>query len=403
MNGSLEELHILVVEDHDFQRMVLTGMLEDLGIVRISEAPDGQQALDIIDKRTVDIIFLDLKMEGMDGVEFLRHLGPRSYSGSVVLASALEESLVESVSTMARMENVPILGLLEKPVTGERIRNLLEAHLNGAPVPGYEADELMTAEDVHRGLLNREMIPWFQPKVRFSNGVVTGAEALVRWQHPQHGVLPPSSFLPAIEEQNLMDALTEIVTQCAVCQCAAWQEAGLNLSVSVNVEGSTVSRRGFANYFADLVRGYGLEPRKVVIEITESTVTKDLSACIGNLAQLRMHGFGISIDDFGTGYSSMSQLKNLPFSELKIDRSFVSGVTKSKNNQAIARGSIQIATELGIKTTTEGIENWEEWDYFCDIGADLCQGYLSGKPVPGGEMVACIEDWQTRYAARNAQ
>ena len=401
--GKFDDLQVLVVEDHEFQRMVCTGLLEDIGVGQVHEASNGFQALDILANENVDVIFLDLSMPEMDGVEFLRRLAPQDYAGSVVLASALQPSLVESVRTLAKVVSIPVLGALEKPVTEEAVSALLEKHLaREAPQSNAAAQPLMEAEEVREGMAALQMVAWYQPKVQFSDGCPVQVEALVRWQHPEHGILAPGLFLNSVGNLGLMDALTEMVAREALEQCAAWRADGLELGVSVNVEAQSLSRPGFAGEFLELVQASGLPPQLVTVELTESALARDLAACIGNLAQLRMNEISVSIDDFGTGYSSMNQLKDMPFSELKIDRGFVSGVTESTSKRALVKGSVQIARELGLKTTAEGVEHWVEWAFMQEAGADLCQGYLSGKPVAADELRDILRDWEQRYAEYKA-
>ena len=382
----ISEIKFMAVEDHDFQRSVLLRILSGLGATNVSTAADGHGALNILGmpEGSVDIIISDLDMPGMDGMEFMRHLGEEDSPVSVILTSALESSLLDSVETMARAYGVNILGVIEKPVTPDKLDALIKRHQLALPKPGkpMAVPESFTLEEIMEGLRNDEFEPYFQPKVEIASGKVKGAEALARWRHPQKGIIAPYAFITAMEEHGLIDALTWIMLKKSAAFCSKWHAvSGLKLSISVNLSIKSLADVQLAERVSTLVHGELLEPRYMVLELTESATTTDLGAALENLSRLRMKGFGLSIDDYGTGYSSMQQLTRIAFTELKIDQSFVANAARQHSARIILESSLEMARRLNITSVAEGVETQQDWDLLARLGCQVAQGYFIAMPL----------------------
>lgn len=181
--------------------------------------------------------------------------------------------------------------------------------------------------------------------------------------------------------------MTELITDAALRQSRAWLDAGQEIGVAINLSPLSLVAAEWFERLLGLVRDSGVPPRLVTFEVTESALAGDPTEAIGNLVRLRMHGFGLSVDDFGTGYSTLQKLSEFPFTELKIDRSFVAGVHCDQRLQAIVESSVQLAGRLQLTTTMEGVEAAEDWHYLKGVGGNLCQGFLLGKPMPGDEIL----------------
>src|SRR3954471_1988884 len=222
---TIGQLHLLVAEDHDFQRKTMVRMLGALGATRVSEAGDGKAALDIFTaaQPPVDIIISDLEMPGMDGMEFMRHVGEADRPVSVILSSALDAALISSVEAMTKAYGVTLLGAISKPVTQDKLRGLIAKFSPPKPRVPKQAASVIPLDEIRRGLEAKEFEPFFQPKVSLSNGRVTGAEALARWRHPQKGVLAPYAFISAMENNGLIDPLTWVVLEKSAAQCREWR------------------------------------------------------------------------------------------------------------------------------------------------------------------------------------
>jgi EAL domain-containing protein (putative c-di-GMP-specific phosphodiesterase class I) len=391
----MEELHLLVAEDHEFQRRTLVRMLRTLGVTRISEAGDGKAALDIIAAvdPPIDIIISDLEMPGMDGMEFMRHLGQAEHGISVILSSALDEVLISSVEAMTKAYGITLLGAVSKPMTLDQLRGLFEKFAPPRAKPSRQAAPEIPLDEIRRGLAAGEFEPFFQPKVSLADGTVVGMEALARWRHPRMGLVTPNAFIPAMESAGLIDDLTWRILEKSVAQCREWVERGREWTVSVNLSANSLKEPGLAERITALVADYKLDPKYVVLEITESAAITDVGTSLENLTRLCMRHFALSIDDYGTGYSSMQQLARIPFSELKIDRSFVLNAAERESSRVLLSSSLEMGRKLRLKTVAEGVETLVHWNILQNLGCDIAQGYFIAKPM---EAQAC-EDWATRW------
>jgi EAL domain-containing protein (putative c-di-GMP-specific phosphodiesterase class I)/CheY-like chemotaxis protein len=377
---SIGELRFLVVEDHGFQRWALGNLLVTLGAKQVLSARDGQSALDILEGagEPIDIIVSDLDMPGMDGMEFMRHLGERNTPGCVILASEMDRPLIAAVEAMAKEYGVELLAGLQKPVTPKKIESALR-RFRGRP-RGKAAGELHSfgPDEIRDGLKKSQFEPFFQAKVRLSDRKVVGAEALARWRHPTKGLLTAASFIDAIEDAELHEMLTTVMLRKAAQSCRSWRPAGV-ATVSVNLSPHAMKNLALADEFVAIVEEHGLEPAQVILEVTESAAASPRS--LENLLRLRMKGFGLSIDDYGTGYSSMQRMTRIAFTELKIDRAFVKNALRQKSSLAMLESSLEMARKLQITAVAEGVEKQAEWDLLCTLGCDLAQGFLIAHPM----------------------
>jgi EAL domain-containing protein (putative c-di-GMP-specific phosphodiesterase class I) len=218
---------------------------------------------------------------------------------------------------------------------------------------------------------------------------VTSVEALVRWNHPERGLVPPDEFIPQAQETGLMKPLTLYVLDEALRQSRAWQDAGIDLTVSVNLATRNLLDVAFPDDVLAALEKWGVEPGRLELEITESTMLDDPFRT--KIVLDRLHGMGIklSIDDFGTGYSSLAYLRQLPVSEIKIDRSFVLHMDENPDDAVIVRSTIDLGRNLGLRVVAEGVETQEAWAQLEDLGCDVAQGYFLSRPVPAEE----LEEW----------
>ena len=392
---SIAELHFLVVDDHAFQRGMLVRMLKRLGAREITEAEDGATALARSrDDRRMDIIICDLDMPGMDGMAFIRHLGESGFNTSMILSSALDRSLVASVGTMTRAYGIHLLGILDKPAAPEQLSHLIELYRgrterqDGGPVPVF------TVEAIEQAIDAGQFVPYFQPKVSLADGSVTGAEALARWRHPELGVISPCSFIEALEGAGRIDELSWFMIRASARSCRDWLVEGNEVKVSVNISLSSLNKSNFADRITTTVLEAGLDPRQMILEITESTAMTHVAQALENLARLRIKGFGLSIDDYGTGYSSMQQLTRVSFTELKIDQSFVSGAFDHEACRAVLETSLDIARKLHLSTVAEGVETRDDWRNLRQLGCDMAQGFYIAQPMPDSDFRSWMGSWQ---------
>jgi diguanylate cyclase (GGDEF)-like protein len=231
----------------------------------------------------------------------------------------------------------------------------------------------------------------FQPKADLASGRIPGVEALVRWNDPRLGVIPPNEFIPLAEQAGLIGALTDTVLSKALTACAQWTAAGRALSVAVNVDAQTLLSPGFVTRVKSEVRRVGLSASALTLEITERELVRELNDAASVIGELRDYGIAFSIDDFGTGYSALSYLTRLPVDEIKIDRSFVVGVAESPDHAAIVKAIADMATSLSLTTVVEGIEDDATWKTVTRLGCTYGQGYHLARPMPNEQFMEWLD------------
>ena len=239
---------------------------------------------------------------------------------------------------------------------------------------------------LRRALERDELVLHYQPKADLGSGAVHSVEALVRWQHPDHGLLGPGEFIPLAERTGLIHPLTYWVLDAALDQAARWQRGGLHLSVAVNISTRCLLDPAFPDQVAGQLATWQVPADLLVLEITESAVMADPARALDVLRGLHTLGVGLAVDDFGTGYSSMAYLKELPVDELKIDRSFVSQMAISASDAVIVRSTIDLGHNLGLRVVAEGVETQHAWEQLSELGCDIAQGYYLGRPMPAADL-----------------
>lgn len=382
------ELNLLVVEDDSFQRQMLVNMLCKLGQSVVRAAGDGRQALEMIrgkHEKPVDIVVCDLNMPEMDGMEFLRYLGEERHNVAIIIISAMGNKLLIAVGKMARLYGIKLLGVVEKPVTPGQLKELLEMYERSENKwfqPQFQqTGHDFTLEEILQGIQEKQFEPYFQPKVDLNTGRVVGAEALARWIHPKQGVVSPSSFIPLLEHSGNIDDLTFLMLAKSADSCRLLHAQGQILTISVNLSLVSLDDTRLAEKITQVVQNTGLDPRYIVLEITETAAMTDVARALENLTRLYMKGFSLSIDDYGTGYSSMQQLTRVPFSELKIDQSFVKDLAGNEALRIVVESSIDMSHKLQVKSVAEGVETLQDWEMLKRMKCDTAQGFYIAKPM----------------------
>jgi diguanylate cyclase (GGDEF)-like protein len=334
-------------------------------------------------------------------------------------AVALAERAMEEVQRSHTVAGVEVdvdasIGIALFPRHGDTVDELLRcadiamyaSKASGAPtlfapeLDHHSVARLALASQLRRAIAQRELAVYFQPKADFDTGQISSVEALVRWDHPELGLLPPDQFIPLAEQTGLIRPLTTYVLDSALEQCREWRREGLGLSVAVNITGRDLLDQRFAEEVRDLLRKWEVMPSRLELEITENTVLTDPVRARTVLMTLNDLGVRLAIDDFGSGNSSLSYLKRLPIDVLKIDKSFVLQMHANEDDAVIVRSTIDLGHNLGLKVVAEGVSSVTAWDRLRGLGCDVAQGYYLSKPVPGSEIAALITDEGVRSTAR---
>ena len=393
---SMSALSVMVVEADGATRRLALRLLHQLGVVDVTDSADAKAALAQLGLRRQppDVVMIDLDLPGMDGIEFIGHVAHRGLAPAVLLVSALEPALLDTVQAMTRAFGLHVLGSIEKPLT---IARLAEA-LGGYDLRLHPADAdpvvQISATEIRAALGRGEIGPWFQPQVEFSSGKPVAVEALARWVRTDGQVVRPDHFIGLLEREGLADPMTDLILEQSCRHKRTWERQGLRLGLSVNISATTLVDPTAADRYQRIVTGQGVEPSEVVLELTESAVMVDPARSLGVLARLRLKGFGLAIDDFGTGYSSLSQLSQIPFTELKIDQGFVAGAYNQPRQRAMVEASIDLARKLGLQVVAEGVATLEDWRMLAGLGCGLAQGHLIAPPVAPAELPSVLAQWR---------
>ena len=393
---------VLIVEDEPLQRALLAAALRHAGVLQLQQAADGAEALALLaaagqQGQRLDLVITDVRMDGMDGIEFLR--AAQSFQvGAFALSSALDAALLASTEAVVRANGIALAGVLAKPVAPAALLALLAGcaeRETGAEVLTLPAlQSAWGVADLERALDGGQFVPFFQPKFDLASKRLDGVEVLARWLHPELGMLPPSEFIDVMEQNGLIDRLTDSILAQALACLRAWDAQGCVLDLAVNLSARTLENLELPNRLRDFVAGAGIAAGRITFEMTETAVSERPHVVLESVTRLRVLGFKVSIDDFGLGYSSLAQLSTMPFSELKIDRSFVMGMPKAGKTLAILESTLALAARLGLRTVAEGIETAAECEFLRSLGCVAGQGYWYARPMSQSEMLA----WYGRQA-----
>lgn len=396
---------VFVVDDDPFVLKWFVRQLNSIGYTEVTACTSAGEAMNAMAGATGPrtLVFCDLQMPDIDGVEFVRHLVHAGFSGGLVLVSGEDQRILQTAEKLARGRNLNVLGAIKKPATIDQLQRLLGGNWLGAARrdanAAVQTSVICTADELRLALANGELSNQYQPKVEVASGKIAGVETLVRWNHPQHGLVLPEQFVPLAEEHGLIEELTRTVLAAALHDTRLWRNAGLNTNLAVNVSMLNLNDVNFPDYVAGLAGASGVPVDSLMLEITESRLMKDPLSSLDILTRLRLKGIRLSIDDFGTGHSSLANLRDVPFNELKIDRGFVHGAWKDKQLKAIFDASLSLARQLGIVTTAEGVEDRADWNFVRKARCDLAQGNFIGLPMPAKQLPDWLTDWQERDLA----
>jgi EAL domain-containing protein (putative c-di-GMP-specific phosphodiesterase class I)/ActR/RegA family two-component response regulator len=387
---SVVQRSVLVIDDEPAIGEVIGLVAQDLGMSCkvLTSALQMDEELD----PGVTAIVIDLMMPGMDGIEVVRLLAQRNCRATIVLMSGHDRSVLRSVQEMARALGLRTAEPLQKPFRMADIRAMLNAvaepQLDRRKV--VRTDKQPLPEDDLRATIGAGAVAvHYQPQIALATGRVEGVEALVRLAHPDLGIVYPDQFIEDMERLGLMDALTGLVMERALQEVAAIDGLA-EATLSINFPADALVDLALPERIAQAAAQTGFPLSRLVIEITESGLIKEFGKALDVLARLRLRSAGVSIDDFGTGYSSMAQLRRVPCTELKIDRTFVKEMLTDESAMAVVEESISLAHRLRLRVVAEGVETPQQAYALAAAGCDLAQGFLYSRPVPAHDLVAWL-------------
>jgi EAL domain-containing protein (putative c-di-GMP-specific phosphodiesterase class I) len=343
------------------------------------------------------LILLDLLMPDMDGIELLRLLGEQKCKASIVLMSGVDKRVLETAAQLAQVLGLSLVGHLQKPFRLAELEGILARSVEPATLPIVQPGAQITQNEELRSAIERdEFVLHYQPLIDIATGRILGIEALVRWQHPERGLIFPDHFIGRMEELGLIDELGWIVVSRGLSEVGQFANGdGRAPMLSLNESVYSLHDLKFPDILVSIAEKNGVAPGNVTIEITESRLIEELSRALDILTRLRMKQVKLSIDDFGTGYAMMRQLKIIPATELKIDKSFVQDMQGSDQDRIMVEKSIEMGHELGMNVIAEGVETQEQLDFLRLKGCDGAQGYLFTRPLPPAELVSWLKTYRS--------
>ena len=390
--------NVLLVDDDPVQIAILSSYFAGLGTPGIQSANNSRIALDLLDssEQPVDLIVSDLQMPEMDGLEFLRHLNDRNYAGALAIMSGVKSDLLEHAAKLARLQGLNLIGHLGKPVSKQGLDSVLLADQAAAKpatavtAPQQETPQLDEAT-FRKALAEKRFKLYYQPKVDTRTRRICGAEALARWIGDDGGfVFHPAQFIEFAENNGLIEELTFQLFDVFLRDVQRFRAVNRMLHFAFNLTPSLLRNTGLPDRIREMMRESHLPAAMVGFEITE-TATLNLDAVtLEVLSRLRIYDFEISIDDFGTGHASIRNLKDFPYSELKIDSSFVLNAVKDSFSRRTVTSAVGLARELAIPVVAEGVEDRETWDFVCSLGIEKVQGFFLAKPMPADAFVGFV-------------
>lgn len=383
---------ILILEDHPMTRQMLVLALQGLGYTNIHSADSGEQAFSLLNQEgQFDVLICDIQMPGIDGLTFLREAAEIGYIAALIISSAIAPDLRLAIQQLARLTGYQVLGDLGKPFTRDELKMLMLRYCPRAPRRAqFTIDELPSATEIQSGLLDGEFIPYYQPKLNLQTLEVIGVEVLVRWKHPQHGVMSPGLFLEAVQHFGFLNAMTQTVAQQALSFLRKQELIG-ELRLSINVDTEQLARPDLPEAVRQLLEIEQVPAQSLILEITESGLMQAPITSIENLVRLRLMGCGVSIDDFGAGFSSLQRVCEMPCSELKLDMSLIRSMTYNPRSLAAVDSLLHLSKSLGIQLVAEGIEAREQLALLQRLDCPIGQGYLFSHPLSGTDFMAWLQ------------
>ncbi len=394
MTGGKTAGRVLIIDDDHLVGAMLVAHARAAGFdAKVTDDPEVFYALTREWKPT--FVVVDLVMGAVDGLAVLKALAEMRSDAAVVIASGMGAKILDSARQYAAASGLAYGGVLHKPFRRADVAAVLAA---GSHAPDANAavrdvfgdwDSELFEEALLRAVARDELGVAFQPKVACADGRIVGYEALVRWSHPTLGAIPPDAFIPRAESLRIISIVTNSVAATSMAWFAsARAHTSEHLAINISAVELTGSDLG-ARLLGECNRS-GLDPSRIVLEVTETSAVTNATESLEVLTRLRLDGFQLSIDDFGTGYSSMTQLSTMPFTEVKIDRSFVRDLGTSLPAEVMVRSMLQLSKGLGIECTAEGVETTAALDVLREMGCDFAQGYYIGYPMTESDLEAWI-------------
>lgn len=382
---------LLIVDDDLDVSAFFREVAESLGFtVRVLN--ESACFVETVDQFRPELIVLDLQMPKHDGIELLRQLGARGCDARIFIASGFDSRVLRTVEQLGRTLGLTIAGSFCKPIELKALKALLGAH--------HHEERVLTHEELGFAIDSGQLVVHYLPKVtRKDDGrwLVDGVEALVRWQHEQHGLIYPGEFLPLAEETGLIVGLTDYVFRAAMDQTRFWLANGLYVELGLNLSANFLCDLEFPDRLVSLIKEKGLDPSMITLELTETSALVDPELAMDILARLCVKRVNLCLDDFGVGHSSLTHLYRMPFTQVKLDNAFIRDMASSADARHTVEGLVYLIHKLDMLACAEGVEDEASFRMLEEIGCDQIQGHHVGPALPARELQQVAANWNARY------
>lgn len=383
-------IEAIILDDSESIRSVMNAILEKHDNISTFTHATGQETLTYIDKRPSHhtLIFIDLNMPDMDGMEVIRHLGHSGFKGGVIIFSKLEKRIINLACEVARQNQIHLISSLTKPITEENVIALLDkfySFIDRMNTPSLN----LSIKDIQKAIKEKQITPYYQPKLNIQTQEVVGIELLARITVPgTTDSIQAGRFIPTADSCGLINTLSINLFDKALAEFKEIkQTTNQDLTLSINLSPKQLGDLSSIAQIDELFEKHSIDSQDIIIEVTEEDTLKAANQ-LETLNRLKMNGYGVALDDFGTGFTNLNQLKTLPLTEVKIDRSIISNINNDPFSQIVTNTLIELSAELNFQLTTEGIENINELKYLEKLNANLTiQGYIISKPKPKDEFI----------------
>ena len=394
------DIHALVVDDSRAILDVMDAMLEDLNVGRTHCCNSGAEALHVIETQLdhFNMCFIDLNMPGVDGMDLIRHLGEKQFGGAVVIVSAMDDRVIALAADIARMHQVYLGGCLAKPVDEKKLssvihkyRLLLKKKQNGR--------RSMDVDSLEEAINNHQLQPYFQPVIDKTTSKVLVMEVLARIVRPGSvNAILPSEFIEVASRTGKLEQMTFDLIESALDEFKLNAEQFGDCRLAFNLTPELLENRNLAEILFSLVERHRFLPEQIIFEITEEKMVSSATQ-LECMNRLRMKGFGLALDDFGTGFTNLQQLKTLPFTEVKLDRSFIYDIANDRLSQVVLQSLVSISKQLDISLIAEGIEQPHDFEYINNLDVEIMlQGYIISRPKDMGALSRWKHGWDKNIA-----
>jgi EAL domain-containing protein (putative c-di-GMP-specific phosphodiesterase class I)/ActR/RegA family two-component response regulator len=390
----VNENRLLVVDDDSEVGAFFGQVGEDLGFETKVMLDPGQFAQTVLEFSPT-VILLDLQMPGRDGIELLRELSTLGRNPKVLIASGLDSRVLTTASELGISMGVDVAGAFCKPIALDELEVLL--------IRLKSQKKVVTAASLRQAINDGQLVVHYLPKATFKGPgrwIIEGAEALVRWEHPEYGLLYPRDFIGIAEESGLITEVTDFVFRASMEQASVWFANGLYMELGVNLSAQFLGDLGFPDRLLTLIRENNLDPSMITIELMETASMQDPAVALDILARLRVKNINLCLDDFGTGQSSLTHLYKMPFSEVKLDNQFTNDMRLREDARALVEGLIYLTHKLKMRACAEGVEDEGTLQLLEQMHCDKVQGHVIGAACRAKDLEAIVENWNGRFQGK---